>query len=91
MKDNIHVSARVTDIVSDSGQGLMSLVRNAETEGSAFVSAANRLMRQLLDFAVMGLPSDEEAVFVTPTRVMMEVNAEHAAVPCPRFVSPESL
>ena len=47
-------------------------MRNVETEGAAFVSAANRLMRQLLDYAVMGLPSDEEAEFVTPASVKMQ-------------------
>lgn len=61
-----------TTVVPVCRQGLLSVVRNAETEGGIFYSTANRLMRQLLDFAVMGLPSDEEAVFVTPSRVMMQ-------------------
>ncbi|CAM9858976.1 unnamed protein product [Scytosiphon promiscuus] len=52
--------------------GLMSVVRNVETEGTAFYSAANRLLRQLLDFAEMGFPNDEEAVFETPANVMMQ-------------------
>lgn len=55
-----------------SEQGLLSVVRNAATEGATFVSAANRLMRQLLDAAVMGLPCNEEAVFATPAGVMMQ-------------------
>lgn len=50
----------------------MSVVRNVETEGAAFLSAANRLMRQLLDFAEMGFPNDDEAVFATPANVMMQ-------------------
>lgn len=49
------------------------MVRNVETEGAAFFSAANRLMRQLLDYAEMGFPNDDEAVFATPARVMMQV------------------
>lgn len=52
----------------------MSVVRNVETEGTAFFSTANRLLRQLLDFAEMGFPCDEEAVFATPANVMMEVS-----------------
>lgn len=51
----------------------MSVVRNMETGGAQFLSFANRLMRQLLDFAEMGLPADDEAVFATPARVMMQV------------------
>lgn len=50
----------------------MSVVRNMETEGAAFFNAANRLMRQLLDYAEMGFPNDDEAVFATPARVMMQ-------------------
>lgn len=50
----------------------MSVVRNVETEGAPFFYAANRLMRQLLDFAEMGFPNDDEAVFATPARVMMQ-------------------
>ncbi|CAM9907851.1 unnamed protein product [Pylaiella littoralis] len=52
--------------------GLMSVVRNIETEGAHFVSAANRLMRQLLDYAEMGFPNDEEAEFDTPADVRMQ-------------------
>eukprot|EP00903_Cladosiphon_okamuranus_P012864 g12016.t1 len=52
--------------------GLMSVVRNIETDGAAFFYAANRLMRQLLDYAEMGFPNDDEAVFATPARVMMQ-------------------
>ncbi len=48
-----------------------------ETEGAAFFSAANRLMRQLLDYAEMGFPNDEEAVFATPARVMMQVMTDY--------------
>lgn len=50
----------------------MSVVRNIETEGAHFVSAANRLMRQLLDYAEMGFPNDEEAEFDTPADVRMQ-------------------
>ncbi|CAM9945897.1 unnamed protein product, partial [Choristocarpus tenellus] len=46
--------------------GLLSLVRNVETVGSEFVCASNRLLRQLLEVAVMELPNDEEAIFNTP-------------------------
>lgn len=59
----------VADLIS---QGLMSVVRNIETDGAAFFYAANRLLRQLLDYAEMGFPNDDEAVFATPARVMMQ-------------------
>lgn len=55
----------------------MSVVRNMETEGAAFFYAANRLMRQLLDYAEMGFPNDDEAVFATPARVMMQARGMH--------------
>lgn len=54
----------------------MSVVRNMETEGGAFFYAANRLMRQLLDYAEMVFPNDDEAVFATPARVMMQVRSD---------------
>lgn len=54
----------------------MSVVRNVETDGGAFLSVANRLMRQLLDFADMGFPNDDEAVFATPATVMMAVSSQ---------------
>ena len=55
----------------------MSVVRNMETDGAAFFYAANRLMRQLLDYAEMGFPNDDEAVFATPARVMMQARRPH--------------
>ncbi|CAN0000597.1 unnamed protein product [Ectocarpus sp. 12 AP-2014] len=67
-----HPNLTILETIEDSPVlGLMSVVRNVETDGGAFLSAANRLMRQLLDFADMGFPNDDEAVFATPARVMM--------------------